>query len=504
LYRGNTIPEVAFKKLEIHYEHPIPHTRIIGKSKEIILLKNGDTAELIGIFSGDGHVSDKSNEVNISLNGVDDPEYLNYVINFLGQMFGINLEDITIDTYDNTKLSLIRLNKLSYQKALIDLGFTPGDKVKNQLDIPSWIFTDNSFIMRCLKGLIDTDGTISINKSFRCFRISFVSASKPLVESFKRMCNILGISTGSLLHSKVFDTRYNKYYYSHSVAVSAKKDVRKFLDLIQPKKLEYRRKYYGTWFLILENSEISKLIEKKIKFKFPRKADRKFSKEYSEFLYSIALEYNLRLTDSEFDRVIDKSMDYLRCQYSKELGELLTRLYKELGSRNIICEFLEFYDILDPLPNPEAISNFITKYLKEEKGTDFNKWRSQYSFSSISIDESNGKVKYFPNKLRSLLIRKIFEIYKYKNIKQQSLIYTILLNSCNNSYLAFLVENEKYDNAYRSYLKEIITLVVVLIEMVMEKRVKSDKSISQNYGFSFSPSTIAYIKKEVKNLFSSV
>ena len=135
------------------------------------------------------------------------------------------------------------------------------------------------------------------------------------------------------------------------------------------------------------------------------------------------------------------------------------------------------------------------------KKPDFNKWRSRYYFSSISIDELNGKVKYFPNKLRSLLIRKIFEIYKYKKIEQQSLIYTTLLNSCENSYLVFLMENRKYNNAYINYLKELVTLVIVLIEMIIENRVKSDKFIHQNYEFSFSPSTIANIKKEVKNLY---
>ena len=504
LYRGNTIPEKAFKKLEELYGRPIPNTRMIGKHKEIVLLRDSDSAEFIGIWLGDGHVSNKSIEMNVSLNGIDDPEYLIYVINFLVNIFDIDIDDISIDTYDNKKLSFIRLNKLAFQKALIDLGFTAGDKIENQIHVPSWIFTDKSFIIRCLRGLIDTDGTITINKSCRCFRISFPNGSKPLVESFKKMCNILGIHTGLVSHSKVFDTRYNKYYDSYSVSVSAKKDVREFFDLVQPKKLEYRRKYYYTWLLILENSEIYKLIKKKIEYKFPQESDRKFSKEYSEFLYSIALEYGLRLIDREFDRVINKSMAYIRCQYSEELGEFLSSLYKELGSRNIVHEFLEFYDLLDVIPNPEAISNFITKYLKEVKGIDFNKWREPYYFPKISFDESDEKMKFFPNKLRSFLIRKIFEFYNYKDIRQESVIYSILLDNVENSYLDFLMENNKYNNAYRSYLKELNTLVIILIEMVINNHIRSDIFIKEYYKFSFSASTISHIKKEVKNLFSSV
>ncbi len=499
LYRGNTIPEKAFKKLEEIYGIPIRHTRIVGKNKEIILLKNSDSAELIGIALGDGHISDKSTEMNISLNGVDDPEYLNYVINFLGKIFDISLEDITIDTYYDKKLSLIRFTKLTYLKALIGLGFTPGDKVKNQIDVPSWVFTDISFIKRCLKGLIDTDGTIHINKGYKCFRIVFRNASEPLVESFKRMCNILGISTGSVLHSDVFDKRYSKYYRSYYVNVSAKKDVRNFLNLVQPKKLEYRRKYYGTWLLILENSEIFKIIKKKIELKFPKKSDRKFSKEFSEFLYSIALEYDLKLTDSEFKRVIDNALHYVFCQYSKELGKSLTKLYKELGSRNIILEYLEFYDVFDPTPSPKAIIKFIIKFLKEEKGKEFNEWKKKYKSSSISIDELNGRIKYFPNHLRSFLIKEILNIYYSQKVKQESLIYTKILSNVNNAYLSFLAENKKYCNAYRLYLRELINLVVILTDMLIEDRVKADKFINQSYGFSFSPSTIADIKREVRN-----
>ncbi len=69
---------------------------------------------------------------------------------------------------------------------------------------------------------------------------------------------------------------------------------------------------------------------------------------------------------------------------------------------------------------------------------------------------------------------------------------------------SLLTENKKYNNAYRGYLRELITLVIILIEMVMENRIRSDIFIKQYYKFSFSASTISHIKKEVKSLFSSI
>ena len=493
------IPEKAFKKLKKIYAMPIPHTKMIGKNKLIILLKNGDSAELVGIMSGDGHVSSNKIESSISLNGEDDPEYLNYVIAFLSRLFDIDVDSIPIDNYN--KLSLIRLNKHAYHKAFTDLGLISGNKVKNQVGIPSWIFIDKYFVKRSLRGLIDTDGTIQINKVLRIFRITFTNASKPLVKDFRNMCNILGILTGSILQNTIFDARYNKYYVTYSININAKKDIKKFFETVKPKKFEFRKKYYGTWLLILKNSIINKLVNKKIKQKFPKETDRRFSKEYSEFLFSLASEYDLDLNDITLNKVINEALEYVRCVYSKELGNYFISLYKELGSCNTIREFLEFYKILDITPYPKTITNFITKYLIEEENIDFDVWKKSHKFNSAVFDESKKKI-IFPNKLRSDLIKRIFNIYYYQKIGNESLIFMTLEENIDRLYLVFLLENETYGNGFKNYLKELIKLVIVLIDMVKQDKIRSDLFIKQNFGFTFSTSTISYIKKDIKNLYN--
>ncbi|MBY8986503.1 MAG: LAGLIDADG family homing endonuclease [Candidatus Lokiarchaeota archaeon] len=45
------------------------------------------------------------------------------------------------------------------------------------------------FVKRCLKGLIDTDGTIYVQKKDKSFVIEFVNVSKPLVKNFKDLCS---------------------------------------------------------------------------------------------------------------------------------------------------------------------------------------------------------------------------------------------------------------------------------------------------------------------------
>jgi hypothetical protein len=214
-----------------------------------------------------------------------------------------------------------------------------------------------------------------------------------------------------------------------------------------------------------------------------------------------ALENELKLNEIEFDRVINKALSYERCVYTKKLGNLLSLYYIRLGSRNVIREYLQFYEIIYPLPTAKTISKFIRKYLEEEKNLNFYEWKKQYSFDNLAVDDSTGKITYFPNVLRSLLIKEIFDINYYQSIDDISVILNMILFETDNLYLNYIFENGKYHEAYILYLNELIALVIVLINMKLKDKMKSDLFIRQNYKISFSTSTISYIKREVKNLF---
>ena len=69
-----------------------------------------------------------------------------------------------------------------------------GNKIKQQIDIPQWIYSRISFQKACMRGLMDTDGCIfserhKIKGKLYCYpRLSLVSASAPLRQS---VCSIL-------------------------------------------------------------------------------------------------------------------------------------------------------------------------------------------------------------------------------------------------------------------------------------------------------------------------
>ena len=98
------------------------------------------------------------------------------------------------------------------------------------------------------------------------------------------------------------------------------------------------------------------------------------------------------------------------------------------------------------------------------------------------------------------MIKQIFDIYQ----KELPSIYTTLINNivtADNLYLIFLLENEKYSESFIIYLKELINLVKVIIDMIKNNQIRSDKYIKERFDISFSTSTISYIKREIKDLF---
>jgi len=160
-----------------------------------------DISELIGIILGDGHISfDKikhSYLFSIYLNGIDEEKYLNYVRNFLLKIFKKEpIEKWERDkpsAKDDAKGVSLTLYGKEIVKQLLELGLISGNKVKNQVGVPSCVFSSENFIIRCLKGLFDTDGSIFLNKSRKSIYLSFSNGSMNLVEGFIKLCKKIGI-----------------------------------------------------------------------------------------------------------------------------------------------------------------------------------------------------------------------------------------------------------------------------------------------------------------------
>jgi hypothetical protein len=109
-------------------------------------------AEFIGICLGDGHISQY--QTAITLNAHADIAYVPYVANIMRLLF----PKVTISLIKKTPDNAIdvRLSSKLVSRFLLEMGLVPNHK-----KIPSWIFTRKDFQFACIRGLFDTEGSIS-------------------------------------------------------------------------------------------------------------------------------------------------------------------------------------------------------------------------------------------------------------------------------------------------------------------------------------------------------
>lgn len=109
-------------------------------------------AEFIGIVMGDGNVS--KYYANISLNSISDQHYIHYVRRLSSELFpGAPISTLP---RKNKNLTCVRICSRIVANFLKNMGIISYKKV-----IPNWILAKESYRLACIKGLFDTEGSIS-------------------------------------------------------------------------------------------------------------------------------------------------------------------------------------------------------------------------------------------------------------------------------------------------------------------------------------------------------
>lgn len=155
-------------------------------------LLSADLAEWIGLVLGDGSIT--RYQVTISFHLALDAAYAEHVARLAAKLFGLR-PSRSIDKGDNA-LSLV-FSSAELVEQLERLGLKRGDKVRNQVDLPSWVWERQEYQIACLRGLIDTDGCVyrhryTVNgKTYGYTKLCFTSYSRPLLESAKKLFEAL-------------------------------------------------------------------------------------------------------------------------------------------------------------------------------------------------------------------------------------------------------------------------------------------------------------------------
>lgn len=191
---------------------------------------SAELAEFMGIMMGDGGMS--NSQVAITLHHIDDLAFSRFVVDMIEKLFRVTPSVYHIIKSSVNIIVISRSDLVSY---LHGLGLPIGNKVKQNFDIPEWIKRKEGYMVACLRGLVDTDGSIFTHsyrvngKRYHYKKLSFCSASPPLRASFMQFLKDHGI--------------YTRVNQETDIRIESKNGIRHYMDLIGSHNPKHLKRY---------------------------------------------------------------------------------------------------------------------------------------------------------------------------------------------------------------------------------------------------------------------
>ncbi len=118
---------------------------------------NEDLAEFIGVYLGDGTLTKYF--IRVSGDYRYDLPYFNYLSKLTFRLFGVNPTVYKEKNRNTAYLAIFSKELCSFLNKKYSINF--GNKIKNKTQIPEKILQSRKLSTACLRGLIDTDGSVS-------------------------------------------------------------------------------------------------------------------------------------------------------------------------------------------------------------------------------------------------------------------------------------------------------------------------------------------------------
>jgi len=171
-------------------------------------------AEFIGIMLGDGniYINQDVAQVTVTCHLKKESDYIeNFLEPLIKKIFAVKSK-ITHREKDNS--IVLRINSKILTRILMLYGLREGNKIKNQVDIPSWIRNNDIFLRACLRGLIDTDGSIyRLTPHWpNLFQLSFKNNNKNLLRDTRKAFVRLGYNPSKIFGNRIVLTRQSEIY----------------------------------------------------------------------------------------------------------------------------------------------------------------------------------------------------------------------------------------------------------------------------------------------------
>jgi len=170
--------------------------QILQKKCIKIPQKSVKLAEFVGIMMGDGGMTKYA--TTITLNSESDLDYSIFVCKLIEKLF--NVSPKIYKDRDSLAMGIVvhRKNLVEFCESI---GLKVGNKPEQGLNIPSWIKNNKRYSVACVRGLVDTDGSIFTHKykvrgkEYNYKKLSFTSCSTPLCQSVYKILKNNGITS---------------------------------------------------------------------------------------------------------------------------------------------------------------------------------------------------------------------------------------------------------------------------------------------------------------------
>ncbi len=204
---------------------------------------SSDLAEEIGIHIGDGSLSIRPKyrhyDYFVCL-GIHEKDYMKHVLQLIQSLYRIKVKPIE-RTKDSSLIATISSKKLTLWK--LSLGLPSGDK--GQINIPKSVL-DSKFILDCVRGIFDTDGSLTFKKKYKDVHyypvIKITSKSKILISQIYDITFKLGFTVYTYFDERMKSST-GTISTEHSLFISGNKSLEMWMDLIGSRSPVHISKY---------------------------------------------------------------------------------------------------------------------------------------------------------------------------------------------------------------------------------------------------------------------
>jgi len=195
----------------------------LKEEKLLITKKSKELAEFIGIMLGDGNIWTKKYYYYITVVG-DSEKDKGYLLDYVNPLFKkLFKKEMYSYKHKSKKELFISIGSKDVVFTLKKFGLPSGNKLKNNVGIPKWIFESDEYLKSCIRGLIDTDGCVCPITGRDYPYIWFYSSIDNLRKTFSEAMKKLGIKTSK------WNIRENRSSY---IYIANKEMIKKYIQTI--------------------------------------------------------------------------------------------------------------------------------------------------------------------------------------------------------------------------------------------------------------------------------